>query len=91
MNTSPGQLPPRVRMAGARFWTADPARPWANSLLLDAGRIIALDAPAPAGVPTVTLPAGSVVTPGLIDAHLHLSLGAHTLAQLDLSTVRSRT
>ena len=91
MNTTHDQLPPRVRVAGARFWTADPARPWADSLLLDAGRITALDTPAPAGVPTVTLPAGSVVTPGLIDAHLHLSLGAHTLAQLDLSSVRSRT
>ena len=31
-----------------------------------------------------------VVAPGLIDGHLHLSLGAQTLAQVDLSHARSR-
>ncbi len=83
-------LPARVRIEGARFWTADSARPWAHSLTIDGGRIAALDEPATPGTANVTLSAGTVVTPGLIDGHLHLSLGAQTLAQLDLSGVRSR-
>jgi hypothetical protein len=87
-HTSP--LPARVRLEGARFWTADAARPWARSVTIDGGRIAALDEPATPGTAAVTLPAGTVVTPGLIDGHLHLSLGAQTLAQLDLSGVRSR-
>jgi len=41
-------------------------------------------------VPRVVLREGTVVVPGLIDGHLHLSLGAQTLAQVDLSGVRSR-
>ena len=83
-------LPARIRLDGARFWTADAARPWARSVTLDGGRIESVDAPADGRTPTITLPAGWVVTPGLIDGHLHLSLGAQTLAQLDLSGVRSR-
>ena len=83
-------LPGRVRLEGARFWTADPAHPWAQSLDIQDGRIAAVDAPARPDTPVITLP-GTVVTPGLVDAHLHLTLGAATLLQLDLSAVRSRT
>ena len=83
-------LPARVRLTGARFWTADPMNPWAASVDIADGRITAVDAPPRPDVPTITLPATAVVTPGLIDAHLHLSLGGQTLAQLDLSAVRSR-
>ena len=83
-------LPARVRLTGARFWTADPMNPWAASVDIADGRITAVDAPARPDVPTITLPATAVVTPGLIDGHIHLSLGGQTLAQLDLSAVRSR-
>ncbi|MBL9141321.1 MAG: amidohydrolase [Phycisphaerae bacterium] len=82
-------LPTRVRLEGARFWTADPAQPWARSIDIHDGHIAAVDAPARTDTPVITLP-NLVVTPGLIDAHLHLTLGADTLSQLDLSGVRSR-
>jgi predicted amidohydrolase YtcJ len=82
-------LPARVRLEGARFWTADPSHPWAQTLDIHDGRIAAVDAPARADTPVVTLP-GLLVTPGLVDAHTHLSLGAETLAQVDLSGARNR-
>ena len=90
MNHASPTLPTRVRLAGGRFWTADPMNPWASSVDIADGRITAVDAPPRPDLPTVTLPATAVVTPGLIDAHLHLSLGAQTLAQLDLTEVNSR-
>ena len=97
-------LPPRFRIAGARIWTADPACPWAGAIEVADGRVVAVEPATGAGaggahgrrdagrpdLPTVALPPGAVVLPGLIDGHLHLSLGAQTLAQLDLSGVRSR-
>ena len=90
MHDASPTLPARVRLTGARFWTADPMNPWASSVDIADGRITAVDAPPRADVPTITLPATAVVTPGLIDAHIHLSLGGQTLAQLDLSAVHSR-
>ena len=89
LHASP-KLPARVRLTGARFWTADPMNPWAGSVDIADGRITAVDAPPRPDLPTITLPATAVVTPGLIDAHIHLSLGGQTLNQLDLSTVHSR-
>ena len=80
---------PPTRIEG-RIWTADPARPWASSVEWQSGTVVAVDAPPSPGARTVRLPASHVVLPGLIDAHLHLSLGALSLAQLDLSHVRSR-
>lgn len=75
----------------ARIWTADPAHPWASSLEVRDGRIAAVDAPAAHATPLPTIRAGGAcVVPGLIDAHLHLSLGAQALSQVDLCGVRSR-
>ncbi|MFO0961988.1 MAG: amidohydrolase [Phycisphaerales bacterium] len=80
----------RVRLTGARIWTADPAHPWAQSIDLAQGRIVAVDAPPREDTPTVHLDPAWTIVPGLIDAHLHLSLGAQSLAQVDLRGVRSR-
>ena len=105
MSPSAQPLPARFRIEGARVWTADAAQPWARAVAVADGRITEVDAAEAAGAahasggggatgpsdtPVVRLPHGSVVVPGLIDGHLHLSLGAQTLAQLDLSAVRSR-
>ena len=51
------------------------------------GTVVAVDAPPSPGARTVRLPDSHVALPGLIDAHLHLTLGALSLAQLDLSHV----
>jgi len=76
----------------ARIWTGDPSRPWANSITLVDGRIAALDERAGADNRRrcVIDAAGQVVTPGLIDSHMHLLNGGKTLSRLDLSKVRSR-
>ena len=83
-------LPARVRLEGARIWTACPEHPWAASIDLRDGRIAAVDGVPDPAVPCVRLPPGTVIVPGLIDGHLHLTLGAQTLAQVDLTGVRSR-
>ena len=83
-------LPAHVRLEGARIWTACPDRPWAESVELRDGRVTSVDGASGGDVPIVRLPPGRVIVPGLIDGHLHLSLGAQTLAQVDLTGVRSR-
>lgn len=90
MTTHAPPLPSAFRLEGARAWTADPERPWADWVEVREGRVTAVGGSASADLPVVRLPPGSVVIPGLVDGHLHLSLGAQTLAQLDLSRVRSR-
>lgn len=76
-------------ITNARIWTGDDHHPDARSLLIRHGRVVALDEPPPPDVPTIDAH-GAAVTPGLIDAHMHLSTGGQTLTQVDLSTVRSR-
>ncbi|WP_408896034.1 amidohydrolase [Nocardioides sp. R1-1] len=58
-------------LRGGRIFTADPTRPWAESVLVAGGRIRALDVEAPAGARVVELE-GAFVLPGFVDAHTHL-------------------
>ena len=74
-------------IVNARIWTGDPARPHASSIAFRGGRIVALDAPASGRVVDL---GGRWLGPAFIDAHLHLTLGAATLAQCDLSACASR-
>ena len=78
----------------ARIWTGDPARPHAHTLSFRDGSIVAIDAPADArhharDAEVVDL-GGRWLGPAFIDAHLHLTLGAATLAQCDLAGCASR-
>jgi predicted amidohydrolase YtcJ len=73
----------------ARIWTADPTRTHARSITVRGGVVEALDAPAPRGIPTIDL-GGRWLGPAFIDAHLHVTLGAATLAQCDLGGCESR-
>ncbi|MAB82510.1 MAG: hypothetical protein CMJ24_03620 [Phycisphaerae bacterium] len=77
-----------LHLTNARIWTADPARPTASAITIRSGRITAIDE-APNGEPVIDC-GGDVVTPGLIDAHLHLLLGGDSLETLDLSNATSR-
>lgn len=74
----------------ARIWTGDPARPWASSLLVRSGRIVGIDLPQPPLCERIIDADGRTITPGLIDAHMHLITGGLALADLDLRSVRSR-
>ena len=69
-------------VTGARIWTADPARPWASSVTIVDGRIVAVDGAAPEGVEVLDFE-GKTITPGLIDAHVHFLLGGVGLTRLD--------
>ena len=79
--------PRTVTLSNARVWTADPARPHATSVSFRDGGIVALDGPAPSEAIDM---GGRWIGPAFIDAHLHLTLGAATLAQCDLSGCASR-
>ena len=76
-----------ITFVGTRIWTADPTYPRAQSVTMRGGVIVAVDAP----------PTGRVVElgtrflcPAFLDAHLHVTLGAATLAQCDLSGCSTR-
>ncbi len=71
----------------ARIFTADPLRPHAHSIAFQGGVISAIDA-APRG--EIIDLQGRFLGPAFIDSHLHLTLAAATLTQLDLSGCRSR-
>ena len=77
-----------LHLSNARIWTADERQPDASSMTIRQGRITALDAP-PTDEQVIDCK-GAVVTPGLIDAHMHLLLGGASLETLDLSVARSR-
>ncbi len=82
-------------IVNARIWTGDPARPQAHALSFRDGSIVEID-PAPAAAAgssrdrIVIDLGGRWLGPAFIDAHLHLTLGAATLAQCDLSGCASR-
>ena len=89
MSAPDDSLPAIVRIEG-HAWTADPAHPRAQSIDIADGTVAAVDAPPRPGVPVIRLPPGALALPGIIDGHLHLTLGALSLAQIDLSGARSR-
>src|SRR5262245_23934324 len=82
-----------LQIRNARVWTGDPNRPWLDSLCIQAGRVIGTqDAAGAARGDSMRIidARGRVVTPGLIDSHMHLLMGGQSLAEVDLSRVRSR-
>ncbi|MDY7108034.1 MAG: amidohydrolase [Planctomycetota bacterium] len=78
-----------VDIRNARIWTGWADKPWAQSLSIRDGRVTTLDE-ADGGEATVIDAAGRTITPGLIDAHLHLLAAGRALGQLDLASIRSR-
>ncbi len=79
-------------ITGARVYTADPDRPWAEAILIDGNRLryVGTEAEARAragsGTEQIHLPAALAI-PGLNDSHIHMKLGGEALGMLNLEGV----
>jgi len=74
-----------------RVWTANPAQPWAESVLIRGNTIAAVGADRDVakqakGAREIELK-GRLVTPGFNDAHLHFLGGSLGLSQIDLNGI----
>jgi predicted amidohydrolase YtcJ len=88
-------------VAGARVWTGDPDRPWAEAVAIAGSRILAVGSRADVqhlrgpATETIDMP-GAFVTPGFIDNHTHfnsagaLLLGVNLLDVADEAGLRQR-
>src|SRR5262245_9267366 len=78
----------------SRIWTGDTTRPWAESLASRGDRIVAvgsrneMDKLRGHETTVLDLP-GGFATPGLVDAHVHLTSLGETLEQVDLRGAKS--
>ncbi|MBW3554709.1 MAG: amidohydrolase [Gemmatimonadetes bacterium] len=83
-------------VTGARVWTADTARPWADALATRGARIVAVgsraevEALAGPGTQRVHV-AGAFVAPGFIDNHTHFERAGELLLGVNLLAVASDT
>ena len=81
----------RILLVHGHIYTGDPARPWAQALVVDGSRIAAVGADKDllgrwgAKSRVVDLK-GRTVIPGIVDAHMHLLFGALEIAGFNLST-----
>ena len=76
-----------VTFVGERIWTGDPDRPRASRVTMRGGRIAEMDG----AISGRVVELGSrFLAPAFLDAHLHITLGATTLSQCDLSGATSR-
>jgi predicted amidohydrolase YtcJ len=83
-----------LAVLGARIRTMDPDRPWASALAVRDGVLVAVgdddEVRSACDARTTVLDgAGSVVTPGLVDGHHHLFMGAEVGRGVDLDRVRT--
>lgn len=79
-------------LIGARVRTLDPARPGAGAVAVTQGRISGLDEEAlgqRAARTEVIDVRGGVITPGLVDGHVHPLLGAASFRGADLTACRT--
>jgi len=79
----------RLLISGGAIFTADPQRPWAQALLVDADRIIAvggqeiIDDCAHQAVEHVDIEGGLVV-PGFVDGHVHVGMTGSSMLKAQL-------
>ena len=78
-----------LAIVGARVWTGNPARPWAEAVAVRGERIEAVgsreEVEALVGPDTRVIDAdGGLVTPGFIDSHVHFLTGGERLASVKL-------
>ena len=90
MSMLAGAAPPAdLVLVSAKVWTGDPARPEAQALAVQGGRIVAVGTNAEIekwkGAKTTVIDGkGRSVVPGLIDCHTHMSMGGLDRLALDL-------
>ena len=86
---------PLTHFRAGRVFTADPALPWVESLLVADGRIVfagsTADAEARPGIERTVDLEGRVVLPGMIEAHSHLVNLGRSLDQVDLLSAEDLT
>ncbi len=80
---------------GARIWTGDPGKPWAEAVAVRAGRIVAVGSES--DVRSVSSPgaevvdaSGGLVIPGVTDAHIHPPMAGIERARCDLTDIFER-
>lgn len=84
----------RTRYSNARIFTADPAAPWAEALVVDDDALAYVGDEAGAlahgGADAVTVDLGGrLVLPGFTDAHTHLVMMGEALGRVGLTDARS--
>ena len=87
--SSPRESAERLVLSGPRFWTGDVQHPWADALVVEEGRIVAvLDRRAIgrelAGGGVVRQLPGAFAAPALADAHAHILGYGKSLDRVDL-------
>jgi predicted amidohydrolase YtcJ len=85
---------PTLAVLGARVWTGDPDAPWAEALLVENERIVALGSSSElrprAGEARILDGSGKFVVPGFIDCHVHFLEGGFRLASVQLRDAKTR-
>ncbi len=80
-------------MLGARIWTGDPDAPWAEALLIENDRIVAVGSSSEirprVGGARILDGNGKFVVPGFIDGHVHFLTGGFRLASVQLRDAKT--
>ena len=78
-----------MQLTNAVIWTGDPARPWAESMVVENGRVKSVGSGGedPEAIPLDL--GGAFVCPGLIDAHAHVLGFGRGRTRVDLTGARS--
>ncbi|MDX1448185.1 MAG: amidohydrolase family protein, partial [Acidimicrobiia bacterium] len=80
----------RVAFVGGHRWSADTGRVENRSVLVETGRIVALDADPGTAVDRIVDVGDGLVVPGFIDAHVHPLKGGLRMLRCDLTDAASR-